>query len=261
MQVATILPTHYLEIIADRPYHMALAHLVGKDKVYTEFYARMATEGKYVILDNGVIETGTPMPIEEIVRRANLIGARELILPDVLDNCDETLDSACDALSYALKHFEGKIMAVPQGRTLEEWIDCAKTMLEFDINVIGIPKRLVKIAGRDGRLLALHSMGRLLRGLEIHLLGCWETPIEVTMIEQAARRGDIMPIRGVDSTIAYVYARENMLISQGPRPAGAVDFSAKDANYDALLANINIWEQAANPEKSGKVHQLHTRIW
>lgn len=257
MQVATILPTHFLSLIADRSYHMALAHLIGKDAYYTDFYTEMANAiGDYVILDNGVIETGTPMPIEEIVRRANKIGAQELILPDALDDSNLTLDNACASIPYARKYFKGRLMAVPQGKTLEEWLDCVDLMLSLDIDVIGIPKRLVKIAGRDGRLCALRLLGRKLRGLEIHLLGCWETPIEVTMIEQAVRRGEILPVRGVDSTIPYVYTRDNMLISQGPRPSGAVDFSAKDGNVDMLIKNIKIWEDACNPSKSGKVHQL-----
>ena len=244
MQVATILPTHYLSLIKDKPYHMALAHLVGVDKTYTEFYMRMATEGKFVNLDNGVIETGVPMSIERIVAKANLIGAHELILPDTLDEAEITLDAACEAIPYAREHFKGKLMGVPQGKTMEEWIECAKLMLEMDIDTIGIPKRLVKNCERDARLAALHLLGWSLRGRDVHLLGCQETPIECTMIEKAAQAKHIVPIRGVDSAIAYVYARENMLIRQGPRPSGEIDFSAHDAHMDKLLRNIEIWESA-----------------
>jgi len=244
MQVATILPTAYLEVIKDRPYHMALAHLIGRDKTYTEFYARMVTENAFVILDNGVIETGRPMSIESIITKADMIGAQEIILPDVLEDAEATLDAVCETIEYARSHYKGKLMAVPQGKTFEEWIDCAKLMLEMDVDTIGIPKRLTKIAGRDGRLNALRELAWSLRGRDVHLLGCWENPIECTMIQRAADNKQIVPIRGVDSAIPYVYARDDMLISQGPRPSGDIKFSAHDANFAKLLRNIEIWENS-----------------
>lgn len=256
MHVATILPTPYLPMIADRPYHMALAHLIGVDKAYTAFYAKMVNEGKFVIMDNGVIETGVAMSIVRVVQKAKLIGAHELILPDTLDHSEATLDAACEAIPYVRKYFDGKIMGVPQGRTFEEWIECAKLMLEMDVDTIGIPKRLVKIAGRDGRLMALETLAWSLRGRDVHLLGCWETPIECTMIEKAVQAKRIVPVRGVDSAIAYVYARENMFISQGPRPSGAVDFEAKDVkDLRVLMRNIELWEAACDLSKPG-VYQL-----
>jgi len=245
MQVATILPTAYLDLIKDRPYHMALAHLLGKDTDYATFYTDRAREGKFVILDNGVIETGKPMHIERVVEIACHMGAQEIILPDVIEDANATLDAACEAIEYARKHYDGKLMGVPQGETLNDWIDCARHMLELDVDTIGIPKRLTKIGGRDGRLGALFDLGWLLRGREVHLLGCWENPIECTMIARAAQTKLIVPIRGVDSAIPYVYARESMLISHGPRPSGAVDFSAHDADRDILVRNIQIWEDSA----------------
>ena len=246
MQVATIVPTAYLNLTEDKEYHMALAHLVGKDKQYTTFFENQAYHGRFVILDNGVIETGKPMSIQEIVQKANLIGASELILPDTLDDTEATLDAACEAIPYARQYFKGKLMGVPQGKTLEEWFECAIMMLSLDIDTIGIPKRLVKIGGRDARLDVLQRLGWSLRGREVHLLGCWENPIEVAMINKAAVAKQIVPIRGVDSCIPYVYARDNMLISQGPRPSGAVDFSAHDADLGKLKINMDTWQNACN---------------
>lgn len=241
MRVATIVPTAYLELTEDKNYHMALGHLIGEN-VYTKFFKDQAKQGKFVILDNGVIETGIPMTILEIVNRAKFIGASELILPDILDDAEATLDAACNAISYARKHFMGKLMGVPQGKTLEEWFECAIMMLSLDVDTIGIPKRLVKIGGRDARLDVLQRLGWSLRGRDVHLLGCWENPIEVAMINRAANAKEIVPIRGVDSCIPYVYARDNMLISQGPRPSGAVDFSAHDADLEKLKINMDTWE-------------------
>ncbi|MEG1636127.1 MAG: hypothetical protein RR324_01310 [Cellulosilyticaceae bacterium] len=261
MQLATILPTHYLSLIEGDPYHMALAHLVGKDKEYTEFYQRQRKEhNSYVIMDNGVIEDAQ-QTITAICKKAELIGANEIILPDVYKDCDATLESTNSALEYVKKFCPHlRTMAVPQGNSLEEWLDCARFMLDWDIDVIGIPKVLTSLSGRDARLQALlqlkESFPKHMKQVEIHLLGCWENPIECTMIAKAEQQGDIPAVRGCDSAIAYVYARDNMRITQGPRPSGKIDFGAKDANDECLVDNIEIWKNSVIVDR-GNVTKVH----
>src|SRR5690606_4361306 len=138
-----------------------------------------------------------------------------------------------------------RLMAVAQGDTLEDWFSCAKELLKMPIDTLGIPKVLTHIAGRDARLYALKQLKDSLSNVDVHLLGCWESPIEITSIARAELNKAINPVRGVDSAIAYVYAREGMLISEGPRPSGEIDFSAKDADVEILKKNIHIWEDSA----------------
>lgn len=250
MLAATIVPTHYLGYTDKKPYHMALAHLIGKDEVYTEFYKEQAKNGAFVILDNGLIE-GDQRPITELLSKAIKIGAQELILPDVFKNLSDTLDLGMSALEYIqAQNTDIRIMAVPQGNSIEEWIECAKLMLEWPIHTLGIPKVLTKLGGRDARLNVLQVLKETIEKaqVDIHLLGCWSNPIECTMIHNAAEHGLIPQVRGIDSAIAYVYAREGWLISQGPRPTGEIHFNAKDADRDKLARNIEIWEQACNPQ-------------
>ncbi len=250
MKAATILPTNYLNLIADKPFHMALAHLVGKDKKYTDFYRAEADKGAFVVMDNGVIE-GDQQNIKTILDKANLIHASEIILPDVYMDCEKTLANSYEALNYIKDNSLAagiRLMVVPQGKSLVEWLQCAELLLDGPFDTIGIPKVLTKIGGRDARLNVLMELknrdNEKLKNREIHLLGCWENPIECTMIAKAEEAGAIPPVRGVDSAIAYVYARENMLICDGPRPTGAIDFNAKDADILKLISNIHIWEQA-----------------
>lgn len=250
MQVATILPTPYLHLIEDRDYHMALAHLIGKDAEYTKFYRQQSERGAYVILDNSVIEDAQ-QTIENICMCAEKILAKEIILPDVFRDCDRTLHSSLDGLEFVKDNYPNlRVMAVPQGSTIEEWLYCAEEMLSWPIDVLGIPKVLVTIGGRDARMEVLHELGHKVRGIETHLLGCWYTPIECTIVAKAIEQKHILPVRGVDSAIAYVYAREGMLISQGPRPSGAVNFAAHDADEDILKQNIDIWESSVDVSKS-----------
>jgi hypothetical protein len=263
MQAATILPQAYLNHTVDDTYHMCLAHLIDEPgfEHYTLFYRQIGhTPGKFLIMDNGVIE-GNPRPLNELITKAHLILADELVLPDVYQNKKATLKAVYESLRYMDSMGEEiSTMAVPQGDTYQEWIDCAKEMLNWPINTLGIPKVVCKMAGRNGRLLALQELqGEIAdAGVQVHLLGCWESPLEVKVIESAVRSNVIDKVRGVDSAIAYVYAKHGIKICDDARPAGAVDFTACDANEEVLKFNIELWrsECGALPESSN-VH----RIW
>lgn len=250
MKLATILPTHYLSLAKDDEMHMALAHLIGKDEVYTQFFKDRAAEGKHVILDNGVVETGVPVSIEELVSKALMIGASELILPDHFMQGEATIQSAIECIPYVRKTApDMKIMVVPQGETVEEWLYFAREIIQLDIDTLGIPKVLTKLGGRDARLEVLADLGYSLRGLSVHLLGCWENPLELKLIAKAVATKQILPVRSCDSAIAYAYAREDMSITSGERPTGAIDFGAKDAPVDKLRHNILIWEDSVKLDK------------
>jgi len=243
MLAATILPTKFLPIIEDEEYHMCLAHLIGKDDTYTRFYSKMAQKGRYVIMDNGVIE-GDPRPIEEIVKKALMIKANEIVLPDVYKNMLATLEKTYEAIRYVKGNFPFKLMGVPQGETIDEWIQCAETMIMMDIDVIGVPKVLTDIGGRDARIEVLEILGNRLRGLDIHMLGCWKTPLEATLIECAVRDEIIPKVRGIDSAIAYVYSKAGIKVDSDDRPDLKFTFDETVVNHLLLATNICKWKDA-----------------
>lgn len=266
MKAATIVPQPYLHLIANDDYFMVLAHLVNKEgfEPYTEFYREMGQDPRrFLILDTGLIE-GDPRPIEELVEKAAYLHADEMVLPDVFMNKDETLRESHEALAYVESVYpEIRLMAVPQGQSLDEWLECAKEMLTWPVHTIGIPKVLTKLAGRDGRLMALEAIQEWLGDKDVHMLGCWESPLELKLIENQVRAKNIKPVRGVDSAIAYVYARAGLRISEAERPAGAIDFSAKDADEELLRYNIELWKSECAtlpPLNSGGSNKV-LRIW
>lgn len=262
MKAATIVPQSYLGFVAQQDYHLALAHLIGREDFahYTQFYTNMHfNEEKYVILDNGLIE-GDPRPIGELYDKALRIDAQELVLPDVFVRKDATLAAIDHAMNFLNQKMQNpiKVMAVAQGEDFDSWVDCAKNLLEWGIDCLGIPKVLVKLAGAHGRLAALQEIQEELKetGTEVHLLGCWESPLELKVIENYVRRGEIMPVRGTDSAIAYVYSRAGMRMCDGPRPEGAIDFMANDVKDTELLQyNIQMWQEecAALPPADSKI--------
>lgn len=242
MKVAHIVPTKLLWVIEGAEYHMCLGHLIGEDFDYTSFYKKEAFNGAYVIMDNGVYETGQPLPIEEICKKANMIGASEIILPDYYKDGEKSLEATREAIEYARNNFQGKLMAVPQGKDLEEWLHNAILTLSLDIDVLGVPKWLSG-EGMRARLKALQTLDHLTRGREVHLLGCAENPIESQLIATAGKAGAFPEVRGIDSCIAYKYAEHNMFFEDGPRPEGEMDFNADTCKLECLVENIRHWDR------------------
>lgn len=248
MKTATILPQEFLHLIKEETYHMALGHLVGKEgfETYTQFYTHAGRDPeKYVIMDTGLIE-GNARPVDELLTKARSINADEMALNDIFMDHTETLRESHEALEYVLGQGDHpKLMVIPQGTSLSDWVECAKEMLKWPIQTIGIPKVLTKLEGRDARLMALQEIQEHLDGKEVHLLGCWESPLELKVIENATRSGYIQPVRGVDSAIAYAYARNGIRITDDERPEGAINFAAKHCDLDILQYNIDIWKSEA----------------
>ena len=140
MKYAHIVPTMYLEMFDKyNTMHLVLAQHIGKDQDYTDFYR---STDIYKILDNGAYENGYPVPIEELVEKALLIAADEIIIPDVFMNCDETLKHLEASLAYLNKTKltnDFKLMVAPQGKTNAEYMKCLGVMQATrEVSVIGL---------------------------------------------------------------------------------------------------------------------------
>lgn len=249
MHTATILPQHFLDMIQDEPYLMALGNLIGAPgfENYTQFYAWAGKDpNKFVMLDTGLIE-GNARPVEELLEKAKAIYADEMALNDIFMDHTATLKESWNALQYIKSQGDDhpRLMAIPQGTSLEDWIACAKEMLTWDIDTIGIPKVLTKLEGRDARLHAIIALEEFIGDKHIHLLGCWDTPLELKVIENATRAGTISAVRGCDSAIAYAYARSGLKITEAARPEGEINFGAMNCDLALLRYNIDVWKEEA----------------
>lgn len=258
MQVATILPQNYLHLTKNDDYFMSLGHLVGEPgyEDYTEFFALKAAEGGFVMMDNGLIE-GNQRPISELVDKAHLIGAQEMILTDVFCKKEETLA----AIEKDMNILEGmsahpRPMLVAQGETLEDWVDCAHQLIMRYRTVdwtLGVPKVLVKLGGRDGRIAALYDLVDrcpVARHMEVHLLGCWQSTLELTILDKLTTIQDshnLPHVRGVDSAIAFVYARAGLDLYSADRPdSDPIDFMESKVRGGLLRNNIYKYRRACD---------------
>lgn len=268
MEMATILPQAYLPLIKNQKYHMCLAHLIADDitveqsglLTYTDFYKDQCLQlDKYVIMDNGVIE-GSPVPINRLLDKANFLGIQEMILPDVFGDGPRTINAVVNALDY----LDGKLgqfnlMAIPHGRTIDQWVACAKQLLEFSqITCLGVPKLLTMTCGRDARLHAIAELANSgAREVNYHLLGCNTSPLEVTIIAKASDNHQIPMVRGCDSVIAYKFAQHGLRFCDDDRPESLpIDFAdgtlAEDVKH-FLPWNIQAWQDAGDVSKNKNV--------
>lgn len=252
MKAVSIVPTAYLHLITGKPYHLCLAHVALKDPRYYDFYKEVASRGSYVILDNGAAE-GESVDIQTMEDLAIHLGVSEIVLPDFLYDKQKTLEVAAYALDYikTREMFRGKVMAVAQGKTLRECTLCALHLLTWPVDVIGIPKHLTSL-GISARV-ALYWQLRLFSNepaKEIHFLGCNKLK-EISAMDWQVRS----LVRSIDSSIAYLYARDGYrldmaLVEDIQRSRDPIDFSKVDADTDAdtdidvalVSANITQWE-------------------
>ena len=260
VKMASIVPQNYLDFTDEADIHMALACFVGEPgyERYTHFFKELRKPDSFLIMDNGVIE-GNPMSFEECVRRADMIHADEIILPDVYKDNQATYDAVKEAITYYIQNdmFDHKfrLMVVPQGNSMEDWLNCAENILtSFGayIATVGIPKHLIDTCNeRDGRLIAISNLWERVPNLnewDLHLLGCWKTPLEVLVCNKASEQGIIPTIRSCDSAIPYVYARHNIRFSDGDRPDyDPIDFKQGKCSEIYLAYNIAAWNSIGDP--------------
>ena len=244
MKIATILPTKYLYLEEDNEYHLCLAHQLKKDSKYAKFFKDQATKGHFIIQDNGVVECGVPLPIQELREIAERIGCSEVVMPDSIFNYWETINLSQYAVAYMrLAMPQMKLFVVPQGSGPLEWMECVHQMLKWEIDTIGI-SRFVVPKLFSSRLEALKSVPMLIESdKNIHLLGCPEWPEEIAEIE-AAFPGRV---RGVDSGIAAIYAQDGIIMRKdAKKPERIIDLDNRDINESILERNIREWKLRAS---------------
>ncbi len=127
IRVSVISPLPYLEMFtARRPpaVHHVAAHQVLQSDRYREFFREQQQAGAEIVLDNGVFELGYSLPMSELTNAARLVGAGEIILPDVRRRRVETVE----LVKRALDELDGKpdvrLCAVVQGQDMADWLTC-----------------------------------------------------------------------------------------------------------------------------------------
>ena len=260
-KVAEIVPVNSLHTIEKNPYHMCLANISSKNKKYADFYASCANRKNcFVLMDNGAAE-GDQLNIEELITEYEKIKPSQVVLPDTLLDGKDTLRKSKAAMETIKMYYDGNppftFMAVPQGSTLSEWIECAKEFVQWpDVKAIGISKFLVEETGEKYiRYHAADALDFFMKkynryDMEAHLLGCSESPVTINGIHNRFRF-----VRGCDSAYAYICTQAGVnIFADTKRPEGAIDFidgpHLKNLEYNMHSFEIEAGAWNNVPDKS-----------
>ena len=295
-QIATVMPSDCLHMIHGQSYHMSLAHLMKRNipsyqsnqGSYGDFFKCQADLGSYVMMDNGVVETGDPLPMDHLLDLASEYHISEIIVPDVIGDREANHDLALRSLehysSQGIKGFSVKtppnLMVVPHGKTLIDWGD--SLALIMDALEVEFPDLISRNQATIGisRFERIHTPDRttLIRiayentYLPIHVLGCTEDPIVTSWWRSRFPPvgnfvGGIAGIRGIDSGLPVFYSYDGVHLSTSspriPRKTKSIDFAGgtPPGVRSLLEANLEIWLERATtrPIVSGwcNIHQIH----
>jgi hypothetical protein len=246
MLISHTVPTKYLRKFDEfSSVYLVLGHLIGKDEEYTNFFTQSK---KYKYIDNSAYELGEAIKNQELVDKAHLINADALVLPDVFMDGLETLKRTYAFLEkFRTIHKDFDLVAVPQGKTPEEYLDCASELLKIkEIKTIAVSflvvARCFSIITRTNdqnvlanRPLAVGMVRQLMRlqanQLNIHLLGLGN-PIELSCYNN---KGFVV---SCDSSVAFALANVGLKVNNLGCPRDKFDhlnFDETDTSAETLL--------------------------
>jgi hypothetical protein len=217
VKIAHIIPPNALLMVEDLlgDYQLCLPSLM-RDSYYRHFYQRRAAESddNYTIMDNGAAEKGK-VDFAHLLHMSTMLGAKEVVLPDVLYDSDSTLGAGIEAFTQAFnKRARFKYMFVCQGTSVPEMVHCAEqamNMMPGVINAFGIPRHILS-KSPDARLEVAQRLWARFPQKPIHLLGThpWY-PFEIKA--WAVPFGNL-GVRGVDTSLAWNAARQGAILSR-----------------------------------------------
>lgn len=242
----------------DSPFALVLSQNIQKDPEQIEYWKNFKG---YKVLDNGAFELGKPSgSIGELLNLATEIGANELVLPDVFRDDSQTIICTLTALKV-VNAYRGanllskmRVMAVPQGETLDAWLQCYKTFLAHpDIDVIAINRDSAKFFGcRVALLKYLEDRGLVKNTKQYHLLGMQDDIKEIQIVAE-----QYPWVRSIDSCFPYILSKhlvENQdlvresVLSGFPRSGikETIDFESDTADevkneFEAVKKIIQSW--------------------
>lgn len=249
-RIAHIVPQGSLDRIKNNGYQMCLANIVNVDSAYAEFYSEASRGDAYILMDNGAAE-GQQLSMEQLVACYERVMPDEIVLPDTLCDCEDTLRKSSEAIVYLNNvygvHKPFTFMGVPQGHNLSEWCRCMEEMLKWpEIHALGVSKFLqMEVQDEMTRYYAVQCLENAIKrhrryDVEVHLLGCSESPQTIAKIAK-----DFPFVRGCDSAYGYICTQADVRIYKDTkRPAGEIDF-VYGRDYDSLSDNLSALELAA----------------
>lgn len=112
-------------------YDYFLVHLFEENTAYLEKAHECVKVGRETILDNSIFELGTAWNADKFAYWVNEMRPTYYIVPDVLDDCDKTIDS----FERFMKQYDdlpGQTIAVAQGQSYNDLVLCYNYLANDD---------------------------------------------------------------------------------------------------------------------------------
>jgi len=156
-------------------YHLMIATEVVKDiegwKNFWSYPNIDAELGKdmFIVMDNGLIETGQPADPQTIKEAADAVDANCIVLPDVLGDFAKTM-KVVRAATPELRGLGYPLLGVIQGRDMIEVTAAVEFYTNIGVSYLSIPRIMVEFFGTRTKL--VRTVRALTAGeIPIHLLG------------------------------------------------------------------------------------------
>lgn len=237
MKVALILPYDALSLLSlyDTGYQLVLPHLCWEKQEYFETYRDL---GGFKIMDNGAAE-GVEVYHVDLHDVAISVGADEIVVPDVLGDCDGTIAKVRSFERWA-RPDQFQYAGVVQGSNMAEIVKCLNFYDgEEWISNVHIPRILNRVIHRTFRFTFLEALfGQTgsryqYRFDHIHCLGASE------WIRECSALASVPIVRGMDTSLLA-----SMAIAR--RPIDMPDAEYVQRQPDFFNAKINrssvIWK-------------------
>lgn len=138
MKIAHEAPICLLEDIDKvTDYSYFLVHLFEENEEYLNWARKITSSERESILDNSIFELGTAFDMHKFAKWIKDIKPTYYIIPDSLGNKEKTIE-LFNCFRDAYGDLPGKSMAVAQGKTYEEFVDCYKYLVD-KVDKIAIP--------------------------------------------------------------------------------------------------------------------------
>ncbi len=255
----TFMRKYFLEDNLDKSC-IVMAHLILDSKEYLALIREIKSRGIYIVLDNSTPYLGKSVSHSNLLECIKLVNPDEVILPDVINDYKETIKLTEEFIKILPDKGNIKFMAVPQGKTLKEYIKCYKSFsqnplvdsigLSFSVSDL-FSNRLPNkdITYRENLINLLVDKNILNYSIPHHLLGLADSGnVELKRLSKYSF------IKRSDSNAGYKTANSNILLVNNKhysKPNEPIDFFAKFDKeiYNTMKKNILVLNQSANSKE------------
>jgi len=244
-------------------YDYCLVHLLDEHPEYLQFFRDSIAQGRHVILDNSIFELGTAFQPEPFAKWVIELKPTEYIVPDVLEDCQKTIDSFDNWLD-TYEDLPGERIGVVQGKNYSELVSCYRYMsqnadkiaISFDYSYyrtigLGSNKWQQYADGRQRFITSLVRDGIWNANIPHHLLGA-SVPQEFKLY---AGRWDDMNITSLDTSnpvqqglLGNMYTKDGLFTKNTLKVADSFDKVYPDDLIINAVRNVEAFRSLCGGE-------------